>query len=101
MRSVLKAAVIVLSLGMIVPSLGMAAPLYRASGGGVQIVLTDEPCAMSAVSNLAKRSTWTENGKTLEGCWGVSEAVGLVMAYWSDRTVTAIPAQIFVKVQEV
>ena len=101
MRNVLKAAVIVLSLSMIVPTLGMAAPLYRASGSGVQIVLTDEPCVLPAVSNLQKRAMWVEGGVTQEGCWGVSEAVGMVMAYWSDRTVTALPPQIFTKVQEV
>ena len=92
---------LVLILSMIVPNLSTAAPLYRATGGGVQIVLTDEPCVLKAVSNLQKRATWTQNGVTQEGCWGVSEAVGMVMAYWSDRTVTALPPQIFTKVQEV
>jgi len=96
MRNVLKAALIVLSVAT-----AQAAPLYKAFGNGLQIVLTDEPCALKVVANLPKRATWTENGKTQEGCWGVSEVTGTVMAYWDDRTVTSIPTQIFVKVQEV
>lgn len=75
-----------------------AAPMAEAHGGGVRVVLTDEPCAVAAVTNLPKRATWEEKGKTIEGCYTVSD--GLVVSYWADRTVSVIPAQVFVRVIE-
>ncbi len=40
----------------------------------------------------------TVGGKEYEGCWGLNPALGLVMAYYSDKTVAAIPAQAFAPV---
>lgn len=89
---VLLFSTVVLILGM--PTPGIAAPVAVANLGPVVIVLTDEPCKLDAVSNLPYRATWTEKGKTHEGCAGASE--GMIIAYWSnDKTITPMPAQIF------
>ena len=80
------------------PSMLWAAPIYQAEADGARVVLTDEPCTLAAVSNLKFRATWTEKGKTFEGCWGARPDAGFVMAYWSDRTVVVMPLQIFIQV---
>ena len=73
---------------------GRAAPVAEAGGdGGVIVQLTDEPCALPAVANLKNRATWTEAGKVTEGCWAAGR--GLVMLYFADKTVVAVPAQAF------
>lgn len=77
-----------------------AGPVYQAAGGdGVRVLLHDEPCAMNQVSNLPRRATWIEGGKTFEGCWGFRPNEGVVLAFFSDKTVVAIPLRAFVKVQ--
>ncbi len=70
-----------------------AAPVAIGQHEGITVVLTDEPCALDAVSNLQRRATWTEGGKTFEGCFGILG--GMVVAYFSDKTVAAIPVQHF------
>jgi len=72
-----------------------AAPIAMATGQGVQIMLTDEACALPAVKNLAGRITWVERGKTTEGCYGVSGVI--VIAYFADLTVVLIPLREFAK----
>jgi hypothetical protein len=73
-----------------------AAPLAEAVSEGVTVTLTDEACALTAVSNLPLRATWDEGVKRFEGCYGASGA--LVVAYWDDRSVTAIPVRAFKRV---
>lgn len=77
-----------------------AAPVFVAEAeGGVRIVLTDEPCALKAsVANLPFRATWTEKGTVFEGCFWTNPAIGVVMAYFTDKTVAAIPIPVFRKV---
>jgi hypothetical protein len=77
-----------------------AAPIAEGGGNGVLVVLTDEPCTLSAVANLKGRATWTENGKTHEGCYAPSPA-GVIMFYFGDRTVVAIPNSAFQRVHGV
>lgn len=72
-----------------------AATIARAEVQGNIITLTDEPCAVSAVANLPFRATWWEAGKTFEGCYGYSSSDGLILAYFDDKTVVALPVQIF------
>ena len=75
-----------------------AAALYVADVEGVKISLTDEPCKLTmAVENLKYRATWTEKGKTFEGCYGGHPFLPIVMAYFSDKTVVALPVEIFGK----
>lgn len=75
-----------------------AAPIYQAEQGGVRVVLTDEDCKLPQVSNLTKRATWTEDGKTFEGCYGGHPMFPIVMAYFSDKSVVALPVEMFVRV---
>ena len=80
------------------PSNAYSEPLYQTAGGdGAVVTLHSEPCALKEVSNLPKRATWDEKGKTFEGCWGVSP-FGVAMLYFSDRTVAVVPAEAFRKV---
>lgn len=80
-----------------------ADPLYRASILGVVITLHSEECALKdKVSNLPRKATWVENGKTYQGCFGYVEPLGLFMFYFSDdKTVAGIPASAFSKVHGV
>lgn len=85
-------------LAMMLAATGIvrAAPIAEAGGNGVKVMLYDEPCALAAVVNLAKRGTWTQAGTVIEGCWAVSN--GLVLCYWADRTIIAIPSSVFTRV---
>jgi hypothetical protein len=74
-----------------------AEPSYEASGDGVRVVVYSEKCSLPEVMNLAQRATWTEKGKTTEGCAGV-HPMGVVLFWFSDRTVVAIPTSQFVRV---
>lgn len=94
---------IVLVLSILVPTachIGQAhaEPRFIAHAGQVLIILHDERCAFAEqVTNLHLRATWREpNGDVVEGCWGVNGA-DLVMLYFSDRTVVALPKQLFAR----
>ena len=69
-----------------------------ANSGGVEVRLTNEPCALSAVANMPHRAMWVEDGVTTEGCFTIQE--GAVLAYWADRTITAFPIRVFRKARE-
>lgn len=70
-----------------------AAPIFEAADGTVVVTLTNEPCRLKAVDNLPLRATWREDGKTHEGCFGA--VGGIVLSYWADLTVTALPSSVF------
>ena len=74
------------------PAIAAAQPIAVVSGSGTTITLTDEPCAIEAVSNLPKRATWVDTKGKFEGCWGSQGPV--VLAYFEDKSVVAIPAAI-------
>lgn len=78
----------------------MADPMLHAVQGDVRIVIYDEPCQLTTtVSNLPYRATWNEKGKVYEGCVGSSPEVGVAMFYFlEDKTIAAVPLQMFVKV---
>lgn len=80
------------------PSSLSAEPLFRVTTpDGVVITLHKDKCEMREVSNLPRSATWDEKGKTFKGCWGVSN-LGVVMLYFSDKTVAVVPASAFEKV---
>jgi hypothetical protein len=82
------------------PSMALAKGLYVAEVSNVRIILTDEPCELKVVSNLPLKATWTQDGKVFTGCWGVMGQI--VMGYFvEDRSIAAIPVQVFQKLQEV
>jgi hypothetical protein len=81
------------------PTLVFAKPMFAAELEGVRIVLSDDKCELTVVSNLPYKATWTEKGQTYTGCWGVMGHN--VAAYFEqDRTVAAIPVQVFKKLIE-
>ena len=86
-----------LALSLFVPVLGFAAPQFEASGEGVKVVVHSEKCALKEISNLPYRATWTEKGKTTEGCAG-PHPIGVVLFYFADKTIVVVPMQEFVKV---
>ncbi len=91
--------VITFAIFVLLPILAHAAAIATAGGEDVRITLYDEPCLLTAVVNLPYRAFWTEDGgKTFEGCWGGSRILPLVVTYWSDKTVVAIPRKAFVAV---
>lgn len=77
-----------------------AAPLYeaRVNQGAVLITIHSEPCALPVVVGLPKRATWVEGDKTYEGCVGLRPDFGLLVFYFTDRTIGLVPVNAFVKV---
>lgn len=80
----------------------IAEPMAKASVNNGQVVITiyTEDCTLkNVVTNLPKRATWVEGGKTYEGCAGVQPDAGVAMFYFSgDKTVAVVPLQIFARV---
>ena len=85
---------------LFLPSGVKAEPQYMATVQDVVITLHSEPCALKGeVSNLPRRATWLEKGKTFEGCFGYVEQLGVIMLYFKDdKTVAGVPATIFSRV---
>lgn len=74
-------------------------PTHRASVGSVVITLHTEKCSLGEVSNLERRATWLQDGKTFEGCFGFVLPFRMLMFYFKeDKTVAIVPAGMFEKV---
>jgi hypothetical protein len=91
-------SLVALGIAVTWPTKANADPIYRANAEGIVITLTNEDCKLPAVSNLKKRATWEEKGKTFEGCWGGHPAFPIVMGYFSDRSVVVLPVEVFAPV---
>ena len=85
---------------LFLPSQVKADAQYRAVIQGVVITLYSDECTLKGtVSNLPRKATWLEDGKTFEGCFGYVEALGLLMFYFrEDKTVAGLPSSVFTKV---
>jgi len=96
-RIILFALLAALIVGPVLVYSGMAhaAPRYVANVEGVTITLFDEPCSLDAVENLPYKATWTENGVTFQGCWNFFQNAGVIVGYFSDKSVAPMPVQIF------
>jgi hypothetical protein len=70
-----------------------AEPRFQVVANGARVVLFDDKCAVSAVTNLPYKATWEEKGKVYQGCWGARPEAGIVMFYFDDRSVGIIPIQ--------
>lgn len=68
-----------------------------ATSNGAKVTLYSDKCARAEIANLPLRATWTENGKVIEGCFGVSP-FGLLVFWFSDKTVFDIPVEYFKRV---
>jgi hypothetical protein len=75
-----------------------AEPMVKANVQGIEITVYTEDCALkNVVSNLPKRATWVEKGKTFEGCAGATQ-FGVLIFYFNDKTVAVVPVEHFAKV---
>jgi hypothetical protein len=72
-----------------------AEPMAAVEQEGIRVVVYTEDCQLPEVKNLPKRATWTEKGKTIEGCAGLMPQMGMVLFYFADKTVFPMPAQMF------
>jgi hypothetical protein len=81
-------------------TIAQGAPIAQLKAEGITLLITDEPCQLKAVGNLPYRATWTEKGKTFEGCAG-GHPMGIVMFYWDDKSVSVAPVQAFTKVSAI
>ena len=82
-------------------SVAVAEPLAQLDRDGERIVIYSEPCELKArVVNLPHRAEWTAVGRVFKGCWALS-TLGLIILYFDDMTVTAVPAQSFSTVREI
>ena len=61
--------------------------------GDLYLTLTDEPCALPAITNLPSKAIWVEKGVTIEGCYG--RRGDAVLFYFADRTVIDVPVRAF------
>ena len=88
--------------GVLYAGRAVAEPMAKASVNNGQVVITiyTEDCALkNVVTNLPKRATWVEGGKTYEGCAGVQPDAGVAMFYFSgDKTIAIVPLQMFARV---
>src|SRR5262245_16960954 len=87
---------LVIILSVVFVTRAYAAPIAVAEEKGVRIVLTDDPCTLKEVVNLGRKVTWTEKGKTYEGCYEV-HPYGIVVAYFNDKKVAVFPVDVFQK----
>lgn len=71
-------------------------PVAYAGDGEVRVTLHDDPCALDV--KLPYRIVWQEKGKTFEGCFGIMQ--GVVVAYFSDKSVALFPGKAFQAVTE-
>ena len=108
-RSSLRKVIALLGLVCLLVLLGIAAtwptkahagPILKGEAGGVIVTIYEEDCQLTAtVTNLPKRATWTEKGKTFEGCIGAHPQFPILMAYFADKTFVVLPVEMFTRVQ--
>lgn len=74
-----------------------ADPTHTANAGNAKVTVWSDKCSIPEIVNLPLRATWEENGKTVEGCFGMSP-FGLLVFYFADRTAFAMPPDYFRRV---
>jgi hypothetical protein len=80
------------------PAAVFSEPMVKANVQGIEITVYTEDCTLkNVVSNLPKRATWVEKGKTFEGCAGATQ-FGVLIFYFNDKTVAVVPVEHFAKV---
>ena len=100
MRELIVAAVIMVALALSIAAAYAKPVAVNTQQAGVTILLTDEKCVLQTISNLPNRATWNEAGKTFEGCWTVRPDTGVVLIYFEDMSVVAVPVRSFREVTE-
>jgi len=94
-----RTSMIVLVALLLLTFLANAAPIAVSQSGRITVTLTDEPCALDAITNLPARLIWEENRRSIEGCYTVAKP--LIIAYFADRTVILMFANAFTRVQAI
>ena len=73
-------------------------PIYKTEAeDGATIILHDDACTLKEVTNLKFRATWTEKGKTTEGCFGGHPAYPIIIFYFADGAVFVAHKDVFEK----
>lgn len=73
-----------------------AVPIAQATGpGGEVVTIMDEPCALKHIVDLSNRATWSEKGKTFEGCASPHPIGVVVLFFKEDKTIAIIPMRAF------
>lgn len=90
-----RSSILLLLLLWVMPS--NSAPIMQAADGEVTVTLHDDKCALREVTNLPAKAVWREKGKEIEGCWGL-HPIGVVLFYFTDKTVAVAPRQSFQRV---
>lgn len=77
---------------------GEAGPIEALTNpdASLSLVLYDDPCRLTRYIELPYRAVHTLNGKVTEGCW--RPHFGIVLLYYKDRTLGAVPRNLFDKV---
>jgi hypothetical protein len=74
-------------------TIAQAKPTHIAQEGNITITITDEKCALSAVS-MPFRATWKEGDKHYEGCVG-QHPTGILIFYFTDGSIVLMATQVF------
>jgi hypothetical protein len=77
-----------------------AAVVATMTDGKATIHIYNEPCKLTQqITNLPMRATWTEDGKTSEGCFTIRGSI--LLTYWAiDKTLGVIPVASLQMVRE-
>lgn len=97
-RFIVRAICFVFFIGFLCAAgIVFAEPTHEARGSTFKVTVYSEKCALQEVTNLPLRAVWTEGAKVIEGCFGMSP-FGLIVFYFTDKTVFAMPPDMFKKV---
>jgi len=100
MKHLAAAALLAAAVAML-PLPAKAKPVFQASQGNVVLMLHTEECAFQGTVALPLKATWTQDGKTVEGCWGPRADLKVVLFYFpSDKSVFAVGMDHFTKLTE-
>ena len=92
-------SLVALALALVFHKPLKAEPMVVAESEGLRITIYTEDCAFTdTVTNLPKRATWVEGGKTIEGCAGPFGQFGFVAFYFADKSVALVPMKMFQRV---
>ena len=98
-QSVVLAGLVVTLLALTTSTV-KAEAVAVANAPGIVVTVFNEPCALQQVVNLPLRATWTQNGKTIEGCFGSFSEAAAIGVFFDDGTVVVLPMAAFQRVTE-
>jgi hypothetical protein len=91
------AAVVWLTL----PFTADAKPIYTTAQQGVVLTIHTEECGFKDTVDMPLKATWTQDGKTIEGCWLARPDLKVLLFYFpADKSVFAVSMGAFQKVTD-